>query len=74
MTSTIAKTSAKIYADLRSIGKTVGHNDILIAGTALINDFTLITNNTRHFSDVSGLDLENWMVTYKALIPDLLST
>jgi len=63
MTDSIAKRSARIHANLRTIGKTIGNNDILIAGTALINDFTLITNNTRHFSEIAGLDLENWMVT-----------
>lgn len=62
MTSSIARISAKIYADLRSLGKTTGHNDVLIAGTALINDFKLVTNNIRHFSDVAGLDLQNWTI------------
>ena len=60
LTNEIAKASAKIYADLRKKGQTVGHNDVLIAGTAIIYDLTLITNNVSHFSRISGLDIDNW--------------
>ena len=60
LTSEIAKNSAGIYADLRTIGQTVGHNDVLIAGTAIVNDLTLVTNNTRHFSQIARLSLDNW--------------
>jgi len=60
LTNEIAKKSAKIYADLRKKGQIVGHNDVLIAGTAIINDLTLITNNVSHFSRMSGLDVDNW--------------
>ncbi len=60
LTSEIAKTSAGIYSDLRTKGQTVGHNDVLIAGTAIVNDLTLITNNTRHFSRIPALDIDNW--------------
>lgn len=60
LTNEIAKISAEIYADLRKKGQTVGHNDVLIAGTAIVNDLTLITNNVNHFSRISGLDIDNW--------------
>ncbi len=60
LTNEIAKKSAKIYADLRKKGQTVGHNDVLIAGTAIVNGLTLITNNVSHFSRISGLDIDNW--------------
>ena len=60
LTAEIAKESAEIYADLRAKGQPVGHNDTLIAGTAIVHDLTLITNNTRHFSRISGLHLDNW--------------
>ncbi|SRR5258706_15408924 len=60
LTGEIAKRSAEIYADLRKVGQTVGHNDVLIAGTAILNDLTLITNNTSHFSRIAGLDVDNW--------------
>jgi len=60
LTAEIAKKSAGIFADLRMIGQTVGHNDVLIAGTAIVNDLTLVTNNTRHFTRIRGLDIDNW--------------
>lgn len=56
----VAKTSAKIYADLRKQGLNIGHNDTLIAGTAIVHDMVLITNNTAHYSRIDGLQIDNW--------------
>ncbi|NCP83481.1 MAG: type II toxin-antitoxin system VapC family toxin [Bacteroidetes bacterium] len=61
LTDSIAKKSAEIYADLRSKGQVIGHNDTLIAGTAIISDMKLITNNIDHFSRIDELDTENWI-------------
>jgi tRNA(fMet)-specific endonuclease VapC len=62
LTEEIAKKSATIYAKLRSSGKTIGHNDVLIAGTAITLDLVLVTNNTRHFGLIEGLEMDNWAV------------
>jgi tRNA(fMet)-specific endonuclease VapC len=35
--------------------------DLLIASTARVYDLTLVTHNTRHFQDVPGLSLEDWL-------------
>ena len=35
--------------------------DLFIAATALVNDYTLVTHNTRHFSRIPGLKLEDWI-------------
>jgi tRNA(fMet)-specific endonuclease VapC len=35
-------------------------NDTLIAAIALANDLTLVTNNTREFSRVPNLKIEDW--------------
>jgi len=35
--------------------------DILMAAIALVNDLTLVTNNTSHFSRIPGLQLEDWL-------------
>lgn len=59
LTDDAAKKAAEVYADLRKKGKSVGHNDILIASTAMANDMTLITNNEKHFKDIEGLDMDN---------------
>jgi len=52
--------SAKIYADLRRKGITIGEIDLLIAGIAIHSDLQLITNNTAHFAQIQGLSLHNW--------------
>ncbi len=41
----IAQKSAAIFAQLWKSGQAIGHNDVLIAGTAIVNDMVLITNN-----------------------------
>ncbi len=56
------KISAKVYADLRSQGITIGISDLLISGIALENDLTLITNNEKHYTHISGLRIENWKI------------
>jgi len=52
--------SAKIYADLRRKGKTIGEIDLLLAGITIHYDLQLITNNTAHFAKIEGLSLHNW--------------
>lgn len=49
-----------ILADLSRTGKVIGPNDLLIAATARANDLTLVSHNTREFSRVVGLRLEDW--------------
>ncbi len=51
---------ALIRALLRQRGEMIGANDLLIAAHALCLKLTLVTNNTREFSRVPGLMLENW--------------
>lgn len=34
--------------------------DLFIAATAIYNDLTLVTNNTKHFKNIPLLELENW--------------
>ena len=60
LTEEVAKKAAEIYAKLRKKGKTIGHNDILIASTAMVNNMTLITNNEKHFKNIEDLDIDNW--------------
>ena len=40
-----ATISGDVYANLRIMGLTIGSSDILIAGIAIENDLTLVTNN-----------------------------
>ena len=50
----------RIRADLRRKGTPIGANDLLIAAHAKSLGMTLVTNNTREFSRVEGLVLEDW--------------
>ena len=61
LTDLIAKKAAGIFASLTKGGKTVGHNDILIASTAIVNGTTLVTNNEKHFADIPDLDIDKWL-------------
>ena len=60
MTENSAKISAELYSTLRQQGNTVDDIDLLIAGIAIDNDLTLITNNENHFNRIPGLQVENW--------------
>nr|WP_241022281.1 PIN domain-containing protein [Burkholderia sp. Ac-20353] len=60
-TAAIEATTA-IRADLAARGTPIGANDAAIAGHAIAADAVLVTNNTREFSRVDGLALEDWAV------------
>jgi tRNA(fMet)-specific endonuclease VapC len=55
-----ARESARIGVELERRGHVIGPLDLLIAGTVLSRGATLATNNTREFSRVKGLRLEDW--------------
>jgi len=46
---------------LKSKGTPVDDFDLLIASTALANGMVMVTDNTKHFSHIDGLTLENWI-------------
>lgn len=60
MTENSAKISAELYSTLRQSGSTVDDIDLLIAGVAIDNDMTLVTNNENHFNRIPGLKIDNW--------------
>jgi len=60
LTTASVDRSAKLYSELRNSGTPLDDIDLLIAGIALANDWTLVTHNTRHFERISGLTLEDW--------------
>ena len=53
---------SSLWATLAARGQLIGPMDLLIAGIALAHDLTLVTHNTREFSRVDGLRLEDWEV------------
>lgn len=52
----------KIRYDLKSKGILIGGNDLLIAAHAKSLGLTLVTHNTREFSRVEGLSIEDWSI------------
>ena len=55
-----AEIYAQIRADTASQGTPIGPNDLIIAATVLANTGTLISNNENEFSNIGGLEIENW--------------
>lgn len=56
----VADAAASLAAELERPGQQLDTHDCLIAATALGNDLTLVTRNTRRFQRLRGLRLENW--------------
>jgi len=61
VTKPIIETFAEIKASLMMRSRQLDDMDLMIAATALCDNYTLITNNIRHFSVIDGLKIENWM-------------
>jgi predicted nucleic acid-binding protein len=53
--------ASDMYARLRKAGRTVGDADILIAAVVMKNKGILISNNIKHYEDIDGLRLGNWL-------------
>lgn len=51
---------ADIKANMYSKAIRIEDMDLFIAATAIYNDLTLVTNNTKHFRNIPLLKLENW--------------
>ncbi|GHU91585.1 ribonuclease VapC [Clostridia bacterium] len=57
----VTETYGKVRAELERKGRTIGALDTLIAAHAKFTGLTLVTNNTREFVRVEGLQLEDWI-------------
>ncbi len=57
LTSGAARRAAAHYARLKSQGRLIGNQDLLLAGTALELDIPLLTRNHDHFQRIEGLEL-----------------
>ena len=63
--------AASVRAGLERVGAPIGFYDIMIAGTALTHSLTLVTSNTREFSRVPNLRIEDWRLPYGVREPRL---
>ena len=57
-----ARHFGRIRAELTKVGTPIGPYDLQIAAIALSNNLTLVTHNTREFSRVIGLHIEDWEI------------
>ncbi len=60
MDKSVLEESARQYADLRKHGITIDDDDILIGSFAITKNATLVTNNTKHFKNLNGIQLVDW--------------
>lgn len=58
---TVGAQYGSVRTELERKGSPIGAYDLLIAAHALSLGLTLVTNNTREFSRIAGLHLENWV-------------
>lgn len=57
MDNPVVRMAAEIYTDLKSAGRMIPNEDILIAATAIHYSVPLLTANRRHFERIKGLRL-----------------
>jgi tRNA(fMet)-specific endonuclease VapC len=55
-----ARRAGEVRAFLVAKGTPIGAYDVLIAGQALARNMILVTHNTREFTRVPGLRIEDW--------------
>jgi tRNA(fMet)-specific endonuclease VapC len=56
----VAPLYGKFKVNLEQIGKRLDDADLFIACIAMAFKGILVTNNTRHFNRIHGLQIENW--------------
>jgi tRNA(fMet)-specific endonuclease VapC len=59
-TKSIMETFADLKTELQIKGKLISDFDLIIAATALSFNYILVSNNEKHFSRISSLQIENW--------------
>lgn len=50
-----------IKSDLKKRGEILSDADVMIVSIAFANNFTLVTNNLKHFARIHNLVTENWV-------------
>jgi len=59
----ISESAAEEFNRLRAVSKLrkIGQADLLIASITLVNRATLVTRNLRHFQQIPGIKVINWV-------------
>jgi tRNA(fMet)-specific endonuclease VapC len=58
----VARKFGEIQAALLDAGKSAPEMDLLIAATALVQGFRLVTHNVQDFANIPGLTIEDWLI------------
>ena len=58
-----ARIYGKIRSKLETVGTPIGPNDLIIAAIVLSNKLTLVTNNTKEFRRIEGIELGDWEIS-----------
>lgn len=61
-TAQCAEVTGSIRTDLKKKGLPIGPYDILIAGTAIVQDMVLVTSNTGEFQRIGKLKFIDWRI------------
>ncbi len=56
-----ARRYGELRAELERRGTRIGDADTRVASIALSRGLTVVTGNERHFQQVPGLEIENWL-------------
>ena len=56
----VMETFSTVKVSMQKKGNPIDDMDLLIASTAMTMNYTLVTNNEKHFSKIKGLMIENW--------------
>lgn len=56
-----ALTAADLFVANKKVGHNIGRIDNQIAGHAASANLTLVTNNTKHFAPMLGVQVTNWV-------------
>lgn len=51
----VARTHARVWADLTTAGQIIGERDLMIAATALVHGYGVLTANVSEFARIPGL-------------------
>jgi len=56
-----AVVAGDILAKLNDAEDRIGMDDILMAASAIANQYTVVTSDVKRFSGIKGLAIENWL-------------
>jgi len=59
----IIDTALSIYIKLRKDGITIDDGDLFIAAYCIQNNYTLVSNNLRHYEKIEQMKIVNWLIT-----------